>query len=80
MPWKMVTRNGKNMTLKEAVEEIEAHEEERRLVSKFEAEHSDEIDEILGLIDHIYKGDLREGFLRFTSLVPSDWVYASKIN
>ena len=26
MPWKMVTRNGKNMTLKEAVEEIEAHE------------------------------------------------------
>ena len=32
------------------------------MVSKFEAEHSDGIDEILGLIDHIYKGDLRERF------------------
>ena len=36
MPWKMVTRNGKNMTIKEAVEKIEAHrrkiEEERMLV------------------------------------------------
>ena len=62
MPWKMVTRRGKNVTLKEVVEEIEAHEEERRLVSKFEAEHSDEIDEIPGLIDHIYKGDIRERF------------------
>ena len=43
MPWKMVTRNGKNMTLKEEGEEIETHrrkiEEERMLVSEFEAEH-----------------------------------------
>ena len=35
MPWKMVTRYGKNMTLKEAVEEIKKEGEERRLVSKF---------------------------------------------
>ena len=28
MPWKMVTRNGKNITLKEAVEEIEAQRRE----------------------------------------------------
>ena len=27
MPWKMVTRNGKNMALKEVVEEIEARGE-----------------------------------------------------
>ena len=27
MPWKMVTRNAKNMTLKEAVEEMEARGE-----------------------------------------------------
>ena len=59
MPWKMVTRNGKNMTLKEEVEEIEAHEEDRRLVSKFEAEHSDEIDEIFGLIENLYMEDIR---------------------
>ena len=42
MQWKMVTnrygyRYGTNMTLKEAVEEIEACKEDRRLVSKFEA-------------------------------------------
>ena len=52
MPWKMVTRRGANMTLKEAVEEIKAHEEDRKLVSRFEAKHRDEIDEILGLIDY----------------------------
>ena len=48
MPWKMVTRYGTNVTLKEAVEEIRAHEEDRRLVSKFEAKH--EISEKLGVI------------------------------
>ena len=53
MPWKMVTRRGANMTLKEVVEEIKAREEDRKLVSKFETEHRDEIDEILGLIDCI---------------------------
>ena len=36
MPWKMVTRGGTNMTLKEAVKGIKKREEERRLVSKFE--------------------------------------------
>ena len=35
MPWKMVTRYGTNVTLKEAVEEIKKREEDRRLVSKF---------------------------------------------
>ena len=53
IPWKMVVRNGKNMALKEAVEEIEIHrrkiEEERMLVSEFEAKHSDEIDRIFEL-------------------------------
>ena len=62
MPWKMVTRHGANMSLKEAVEEIKKHEEDRRLVSKFEAEHRDEIDEILGLIDYIDKGCIEEKF------------------
>ena len=62
MPWKMVTRHGTNMTLKEAVEEIKAHEEDRKLVSKFEAEHRDEISEILGLIDCIEKGYVEERF------------------
>ena len=55
MPWKMVTRHLTNMILKEAVEEIKDHEEERKLVSKFEAKHIDEIDKILGLIDYIDK-------------------------
>ena len=55
MPWKMVTRHATNMTLKEAVEEVKARKEERKLVSKFEAKHRDEILEILGLIDHIDK-------------------------
>ena len=80
MPWKMVTRYGKNMTLKEVVEEIKKEEKERRLVSKFEAEHRDEILEILGLIDYIDKRYIEESFLRFTNLVPSNWVYTSKIN
>ena len=60
IPWKMVTRHGKNVTLKEAIEEIKAGEEERKLVSKSEAKHRDEIDEILGLIDCIDKGNIEE--------------------
>ena len=63
MPWNMVTRNGKKMTLKEAVEEIEAQrreiEEERMLVSEFEAEHSDEINRIFELIEHLYTEAIR---------------------
>ena len=66
MPWKMVTRNGKNVTLKEAVEEIEAQrreiEEERMLVSEFEAEHTDEIDRIFELIEYLYIEDIRAMF------------------
>ena len=62
MRWKMVTRCGANMTLKEVVEEIKKHEEDRKLVSKSEAEHKDEIDEILGLIDCIDKGCIEERF------------------
>ena len=56
MPWKMVTRCGANMTLKKAVEEVKVCEENRKLDSKFEAKHRDEIDETLGLIDCIDKG------------------------
>ena len=62
MPWKMVTRCGTNMTLKEAVEEIKKREEDRKLVSRFEAKHRDEIDEILGLIHCIDKGCIEERF------------------
>ena len=80
MLWKMVTRYGTNVTLKEAAEEIKKHEEDRKLVSRFEAEHRDEIDEILGLIDYIDIGYAEEKFPRFTNLALSDWVYTSKIN
>ena len=62
MPWKMVTRRGVNVTLKEAVEEIKAREEDKKLVSRFEAEHRDEIDGILALIDCIDKGCVEERF------------------
>ena len=62
MPWKMVTRCGANMTLKEAVEEIEKEGEEKRLVFKFEVEHRDETDEILRVIDYIDKGYVKERF------------------
>ena len=62
MPWKMVTRCGANMTLKEAVEEIKKEGEERRLVSEFKTKHRDEIDEILGVIDYIDKGYVKERF------------------
>ena len=48
MPWKMVTRYGTNVTLKDAVEEIEARKEDRRLVSKFEAEHRMKYSRYLG--------------------------------
>ena len=41
MPWKMITRYGTNVTLKEAVEEIKKEGEERRFVSEFEVEHRD---------------------------------------
>ena len=46
----------------QAVEEIKRREKDRRLVSKFEAEHRDEIFEILGLIDYIDKGYIKERF------------------
>ena len=62
MPWKMVITCGANVTLKEAVEEIEKEWEERRLASKFKTEHRDEIDEILGVIDYIDEGYVRERF------------------
>ena len=62
MPWKMVTTCGANVTLKEAVEEIEKEGEERRLVFEFETKHRDKILEILGLIDHIDKDYVKERF------------------
>ena len=62
LPWKMVTRYHTNMTLEEAIEEIKACEEDRKLVCRFEAEHRDEIDEILGLIDCIDKVCVEERF------------------
>ena len=62
MPWKLVTRHGVNMTLKEVVEDIKKEWEERRLVSEFETKHTDEIDEIHGVIDYIDKGYVKERF------------------
>ena len=62
MPWKMVTRCGANVTLKEAAEEMKKEGEERRLVFEFETKHRDEISEILGLIDYIEKGYVKERF------------------
>ena len=62
MPWKMVTRHGTDMTLKEAVEEIKAREEERILVSRLEAKHRDEIDKKLGFIDCIDKWYMEKNF------------------
>ena len=47
---------------KEAVEEIEKEGEERRLVFEFETKHRDEMDEILGVIDYIDKGYVKERF------------------
>ena len=70
MPWKMVTRYGTHVTLKEAVEEIKKREEDRKLVSKFEAEHRDEIYEILGLIDYIDKGYVEERFPEVDKFCP----------
>ena len=49
------------MTLNEVVEEIKA-QEERKLVSKFEAEHRDKILEITGLIDRIDKWYVERNF------------------
>ena len=62
MPWKMFTRCGANVTLKEAVEEIKKEREERRLVSEFEVEHRDEVLEILGLIDDIDRRYVEKSF------------------
>ena len=70
MPWKMVTRYGANVTLKEVVEETKACKEDRRLVSKFEAEHRDEILEILGVIDYIDKGYVKERFPEISNFGP----------
>ena len=62
MLWKIVTRYGTNVTLKEAVEEIKARKEDRRFVSKFQTELRDEIFEILGVIDYIDEGYIKERF------------------
>ena len=73
MLWKMVTRYGKSVTLEEAVEEIERHEEDRKLISKFEAEHRDEISEILGVIDYIDRGCIKERFPEIYRFGPEQW-------
>ena len=44
------------------LEKLKKEGEDRRLVSKFEAEHSDEISEIPGVIDYIDKGYVKERF------------------
>ena len=58
------------MTLKEVVEEIKARKEDSRLVSKFVAEHRDEIFEILGVIDYIDKGYVKERFSEIYNFGP----------
>ena len=75
MPWKMVTRNGKNMTLAEAVDSIlnqresEAKERERRIIEKeriekrckeyYEAHMKEETERLNKLVDW-YKFKLDE--------------------
>ena len=58
------------MTLKEAVKEIKKDGEERRLVSKFEIEHRDEIDEVLGVIDHVDNGYVKDRFPEISKFRP----------
>ena len=70
MPWKMVTRCGTNVTLKQGVEEIKKCKEDRRLASKLEVEHRDEMFEILGVIDYIDKGYVKERFPEIYSFGP----------
>ena len=66
MPWKMVTRNGKNMTLAEAVggilshQESEAKERERRNIEKEEIEKK---------CKEYYKGHMKEETERLNKLV-----------
>ena len=62
MPWKMVTRRGVSVSIKEAVEEIAQEGEERRLVSEFLCERRDEIDEIFREIDYIDEGYVKERY------------------
>ena len=50
------------MTLEEAVEKIKKEGKDRKLVSKFEAEHRDEILEILRVIDYTDKRYVKERF------------------
>ena len=61
---------GANVTLKEAVEEIKKERDEKRLVSEFEAEHRDEILKILGVIDYIDKGYVKERFSEICNFGP----------
>ena len=57
------------------VEEIEAHrrkiEEERMLVSKFEAEHSDEIDRIFESYEYLFIEDIRARFPEIYNFGPN---------
>ena len=65
---------GANMTLKEAAELIkkreEEREEERRLASKFENEHRDKINEILGLIEFIDEKYSEKSYPEIYNFVP----------
>ena len=58
----MVTRGGANVTLEEVVGGIKKCEEERRLVSKFENEHIDEINEILETIECVDEEYVKKRF------------------
>ena len=75
MLWNVVnTRCGANMTLKEATELMkkgeEEREEERRLVSKFENEHRDEINETFGLIEFIDEKYLEKSYPKIFDFGP----------
>ena len=50
------------------------------MVSKFENEYGDEINEILGLIEFIDENIWRKVTPRFTTLAPEGLAYTSKIN
>ena len=74
MPWKMVTRHGKNMTLKEAVDGILSQKESEAKEHKIRLEKREEIE---NKRTEYYEAHMKEQTERLNKLV--DW-YRCKLN
>ena len=74
MPWKMVTRNGTNMTLKEAVDEILSQKESEARELEIRLEKREEIE---NKRKEYYEPHMKEETERLNKLV--DW-YEFKLN